>query len=153
MNLLRKFEEENADDNVEQLGSEDEGDDEGDFVKRFRSIDLRASTFDFFLGCPIDLAVESTSSDTLWSMLTSEERAKFLSTVDDPTSELAQQLLASEELEKERRRPWWTDATVDGDDPLPGNGEAKPALMKVPSSMVKPISNGPSLVYNVCAIW
>jgi len=86
---------------------------------------------------------------------------------EDPTSELAQQLLASELLEKEIQEPWWegTDAEVDADVHVDGNGDrrshnsrsrrygARPKMMEIPSSMTSPIPAGHPLVYNMCAIW
>jgi hypothetical protein len=86
------------------------------------------------------------------------ERGRFVGALQDPKSDLAQQLLASEELEKHRRAPWWeAPVAVDGDiDPqfssLQRHG-SKPNIIKVPLTLVKPWSNGPNLTYNVCAIW
>ena len=86
---------------------------------------------------------------------------------EDPNSELAQQLLASELLEKEIQEPWWvgTDAEVATDVHAGGDGDrrshnsrsrrygARPKMMEIPLSMTKPIPAGHPLVYNMCAIW
>lgn len=103
------------------------------------------------------------SSDALWSMLTPEERSKFMKLFNDPTSELAQQLLSSERLETEIQEPWWeTSIAGEGEDDtfpqsrgqlVPRRSGARPNMMKIPLSMVKPIPSGHPLVYNMCAIW
>jgi hypothetical protein len=78
--------------------------------------------------------------------------------LEDPTSELAKQLLASEELEKDRREPWWeAPVTLDGStDPkldLHRRHGPRPDVLKLPSVLVKPWPNGPTLTYNMVAIW
>lgn len=102
------------------------------------------------------------SSDVLWSMLTPDERSKFVKVFNDPNSDLAQQLLSSERLEKEIQEPWW-EAPIAGEDEgtfpqncgqsVPRRSGARPDMMKIPASMVKPIPSGHPLVYNMCAIW
>jgi hypothetical protein len=69
----------------------------------------------------------------------------------DPSSELAQQLLSSEELEKSRRKPWWEESEIEDDEE--DRNHLWPEVILVPSSMVKSVPTSPSLVYNVCAIW
>lgn len=83
--------------------------------------------------------------------------------LEDPSSELAQQLLASEEMENERREPWWESSAIGDAD---GDGEAetvvervprrrygeRPQAIRIPASMVKP-PHGPPLLYNMCALW
>lgn len=90
-------------------------------------------------------------SSELWTLLPSSHRAKFLKALEDPTSELAQQLLASEELEKYRKDPWWDTSSAS----LSVNADdiTKPGMMHIPKALVKPSLTGPPLVYNVCAIW
>lgn len=77
--------------------------------------------------------------------------------MEDPASGLAQQLLASEEFEKERREPWWEAPSVESDDVelshLRQRFGAKPDPMLIPAAMVKPIPSGRPLHYNLCAIW
>lgn len=77
--------------------------------------------------------------------------------MNDPASGLAQQLLASEELENESCEPWWEASIVESDD---ADGIARsrrfgtrPEAMEIPLAMIKPISTGVPLFYNVCAIW
>ena len=54
------------------------------------------------------ILLESASHHALWSILTPDEREKFTRAVENPSSELAQQLLShSEELESKRLAPWW----------------------------------------------
>jgi len=96
-------------------------------------------------------------------MLTHEERSKFMKLFNDPASELAQQLLSSERLENEIQGPWWeVSVTGEGEDhtfpqsrgqPVPRRSGARPNMMKIPLSMVRPITSGRPLVYNMCAIW
>jgi hypothetical protein len=100
-------------------------------------------------------------------MLTPAERSKFMKAFDDPTSELAQQLLSSELLDKDIEEPWWEiqnvivaeDEQQDGDsrqniDPRTGRRYGdRPPFMNIPASMVKAFPVGHPLVYNMCAIW
>jgi hypothetical protein len=86
-------------------------------------------------------------------MLTSAERSKFITTLNDPTGELAQQLLASETLEKEIQVPWWEALRSNEDNSqIPLRRDAKPRMMDVPVSMINPNPTGDTLVYNICAI-
>lgn len=94
-------------------------------------------------------------------MLTPAERSKFIKVFDDPTSELAQQLLSSEQLEKEIQEPWWEAPNTDedgGEDAVqnlrPGRqyGE-RPTFMDIPGLMVKPFALEHPFIYNICAIW
>lgn len=115
LELLKKFEEENN--NPAQLtvdgDDEDEDEDEGDtedaaadLAQRFQSVDISTyplvSPPTYADGLPTS---DMSSSNTLWSILTEEERKKFMKAIDDPNSELAQQILASEDLEKEIQSP------------------------------------------------
>ena len=107
----------------------------------------------FTLVHTLEVHIDSTTSDTLWAMLTSAERSKFITTLNNPTGELAQQLLASESLEKEIQSPWWEgrskdDSRIKEDFSPP----AKPRMMEVPLSMINPNRTGYPLVYNICAI-
>jgi hypothetical protein len=78
--------------------------------------------------------------------------------LEDPTSELAQLLLASEELENHRCEPWWeapvtVDPGTDAKSDLRRRHGPRPDALRVPSILVKPWPNGPTLIYNICAIW
>jgi len=96
-------------------------------------------------------------------MLTPEERSKFMKLFNNPTSELAQQLLSSEQLETNIKEPWWKASVAEEyeddtspqscDQPPPRRSGPRPNIMKIPVSMVKPIPSGHPLVYNMCAIW
>jgi hypothetical protein len=101
---------------------------------------------------------DSTSVEDLWSKLTPKEQNQFMKALEDPTSELTQQLLASEELEMDRQEPWWeTPVTVsDSTDPkldLHQRHGPRPDALIVPSILVKSWPNGPALTYNMVAIW
>ncbi|KAF4611104.1 hypothetical protein D9613_006918 [Agrocybe pediades] len=144
MEMLQKFEEETSQQSID----EDDGDDNGfsDLAERFGSVDL-----------------DALPPDKLWSMLNAEERKKFMRTFEDPTSELAQQLLASEELEQEIQTPWWEGPSTPDDGgggpetnqtgkPEKQRHGQRPQIMSIPKSMVTPIPTGHPLVYNMCAI-
>ncbi|KAJ7057137.1 hypothetical protein C8F01DRAFT_1211213 [Mycena amicta] len=91
LQLLKRFEEESAEqDEVEAEEVED-----SDFLTRFQDLDL-----------------DATNSDQLWSLLKPEERERFLKAMEDPSNELATQLLASEDLERDKLEPWWTAPTL-----------------------------------------
>ncbi|KAJ3992141.1 hypothetical protein F5050DRAFT_1801854 [Lentinula boryana] len=149
MEILKRFEE----DNLEQAvgdDKEDEDEDEDDLEKRFAGIDIA-----------------STSPNTLWSLLSQSERDEFVRSLQDPSSNLSQELLLSEELQRELvLRPWWESASegipVHGDPLIRDAGQSGsgifygnthlPELIDIPSTMVKPLPSGPPLIYNLCAI-
>jgi len=83
-------------------------------------------------------------------MLTQAERRKFAKALEDPSSELARTLLASKQLQVEIEQPWWINSAEDFD--LSREAE-RPAPVRVPRSMVKPVPPGHPLVYNLSAIW
>ncbi|TFK74959.1 hypothetical protein BDN72DRAFT_892650 [Pluteus cervinus] len=144
MDILRKFENANQEEDPESFYAE--GDDSNDETA---ALDLARK-----LG---SINLDTAKSEALWSVLTPEQRNKFLKAVDNPESELAKQLLASETLEDERRGPWWEGSTLSEDeikvDPHSGHrfGE-RPSPMKIPVSMVKDPPSGPSLVFNMAGI-
>jgi hypothetical protein len=155
MELLKRFER-SADGDDAGLLEEDEeaGDDGTTLAKRLDGIDLGKYNFVSKWMSGLNDNAESASSDDLWLTLTQEERSRFLKALDDPSSELAQQLLASEELERTKQYPWW-DAPVVSDDAPASQFKRygmKPEVISIPSNAVKPLS-GPSLVYNLCAVW
>lgn len=93
--------------------------------------------------------------DGLWAILTPEEREKFMKALDNPAGELAQQLLASEELESERIQPWWEASSLND---ISATGSAKrygavPEAMPMPSNVAKTLPSGSPLIYNITAVW
>ncbi|TFK51937.1 hypothetical protein OE88DRAFT_1734950 [Heliocybe sulcata] len=153
MDLLKRFEEDSLDDDgdiMKVLGDDGQEEDENDLAGRLGKVDL-----------------DSVPPEELWSMLTPEEREKFIKAVDDPNSDLAQQLFASEELENVRIDPWWEDpdaSVAQEEEQVTTSATANSRLRKrygkkpemsicVPTSMVKPIpASSPSLLYNACAL-
>ncbi|KAG5647837.1 hypothetical protein DXG03_007761 [Asterophora parasitica] len=136
MALLKKFEEGYQQSASGASESDDEEDDGGDdLVERFQDMDL-----------------ESASAANVWSKLTPAEREKFLKLMENPSTGLAQQLLASEELENERREPWWDVPSVEQEVLPKHRYGTKPEPIRVPADMVKPIGNGPMLFCNMCAL-
>jgi len=85
----------------------------------------------------------------MWEMLTQAERRKFAKALEDPSSELAQTLLTSKQLQVEIEQPWW----INGAEDLSREVEKRPTPIRVPQSMVKSIPPGHPLVYNLLAIW
>lgn len=163
MELLRRFEEDNAQDDsllLDEAQDEDEDDYEGSgLVQKFQNIDLGAfwSSSTSLVSTKSHLS-ENTPSDAVWSMLSKDEQAKFITALGDPSSELVQQLLASEELDNDRREPWW-EASLDGDEDVDVDTSSsfkrfgpRPRPMTVPISMVRSAPTGPPLIYNLCAM-
>ena len=111
---------------------------------------MTLSFFHTYLAPTIDF----TAPDALWAMLTSAERSKFMAVFNNPSGELAQQLLTSESLEKEIQNPWWEakDITQIKEDFSPPRFRARPRLMDVPLSMINPNPTNRPLVYNICGI-
>lgn len=171
MELLKRFEEDSLDDSP-LLDNEDGEDEDGadDLQRRLQSIDLGASGRSLLRararGTEGSVA-DTASYDELWNALTPVEREKFQRAVADPNSELAQQLLASEELEKVQVEPWWEPQPPSNTISAPSDAStsvapkrkcgAKPSIFEVPESLVKQVSDnavsGPLLLYNICALW
>ncbi|KAF4570952.1 hypothetical protein EYR36_001779 [Pleurotus pulmonarius] len=136
--LLKNFEEDSLKQDEVDDGEESDDDDEtNELSKRLRGVDL-----------------DSTLPDDLWTLLTPTQQQKFLRAIQDPSSELAQQLLASEQIEKDTVSPWWT---TDGREHLDRENDQiecgkEPRAMQIPTHMVKPVEGGPSLIYNIVAV-
>ncbi|KAI0925033.1 hypothetical protein AcW2_005734 [Taiwanofungus camphoratus] len=145
MELLKHFEEDSMDDSVLGDAAEYE-EDKSDLACRIASLD-----------------VGSASYDQLWTALSPAQRGRFLKALNDPSSELIQQLLASDELENERTEPWW-EAHMErsDDDKLSAKISTrargpKPDIMPIPAAMINvssspPVARGPRLLYNICAV-
>ncbi len=168
MSLLKRFEEEAAVDEdglrEEALGKGgSEGGEEGKedlLIERFSGIDIgerrRGVSSERFEMNILD----TLSSEEMWDMLTPAEKEEFLKALENPTSQVAQRLLASEQLELELEKPWWSDDDTGQVRPelgtKEGDGEQaklRPEAIRIPQSMVKPVPHGHPLVYNLCAIW
>ncbi|KAJ1306690.1 hypothetical protein OPQ81_007682 [Rhizoctonia solani] len=103
LELLKRFEEESFEG--------EESDDEDGLASRLEAIDL-----------------DKVDHDTLWELLSEDERQKFRKMLMDPTSEDSQRLLNDSNLLGDRKDPWWTM-----DSP---RQDALPALEQVPSTML-----------------
>ncbi|KAG1792620.1 uncharacterized protein HD556DRAFT_1444300 [Suillus plorans] len=137
LELLKRLEEQTQEEDSSLLRDQDESDsDSNDLVSRFAGVDI-----------------SSASSDELLRLMTKEEIDKFFNALRDPTSQLAQKLLSSEELQSVRREPWW-EASLEGSPNSSGSMRygSKPALMEFPLKLVKSQASSPSLIYNVCAV-
>lgn len=136
LELLKRLEEQTQEeDSSSLLRDQDESDsDANDLASRFADVDI-----------------SSASSDELLRLMTKEEIDRFFNALRYPTSQLAQQLLSSEELQSVRQEPWW-EASVEGSSSGSIRYGSKPALMEVPVNLVKRQPSSPSLIYNVCAV-
>ncbi|KAG1764803.1 hypothetical protein EDD22DRAFT_881974 [Suillus occidentalis] len=136
LELLKRLEEQTQDeDNSSLLRDQDESDsDTNDLASRFADVDIY-----------------SASSDELLRLMTKEEIDRFFNALRHPTSQLAQQLLSSEELQSVRQEPWW-EASLEGSSSESIRYGPKPALMEVPLNLVNRQPSSPSLIYNVCAV-
>ncbi|KAI0630666.1 hypothetical protein C8Q77DRAFT_219757 [Trametes polyzona] len=144
LELLKRFEEDALDDSP-LLGDSDndDEDDADDLEHRLQNIDL-----------------DSASYEELWAALTPAERDKFMRALNDPDSDLAKQLLASEELERERVEPWWTAPTEPDSKHVSTEATrshgSRPPIMQIPPPLVEQSANnalsGPLLLYNISAV-
>ncbi|KAF5371413.1 hypothetical protein D9757_009996 [Collybiopsis confluens] len=118
MEILKRFEDEGGmegADGVLDAASDDDDDDE-DLVSRFQRID-----------------VSSASPDTLWSLLTQDEKDRFIKA----SASLAPDLLHELDIPD----PWWESLEATHE-----------PVMHVPNSLVIPLPSGPPLIYNVLAV-
>ena len=88
-------------------------------------------------------------------MLTLQQREKFMKALDNPLSELTQQLLSSEELDSARLEPWWEAPPLyDAADTSPVKRYgSKPEAMPLPSNIPQVPLTGSPLLFNICALW
>ncbi|KAI0337402.1 hypothetical protein BDW22DRAFT_1415935 [Trametopsis cervina] len=141
MELLKRFEEEAVEDENALLDSNNLSDDDQDDLAQ------RISTIN----------VDDASYDQLWDALTPAERQKFLSALNDPSSEVAQSLLASESLSDGIVSPWW-----EGSSSPPPSSQLhkryghKPQMLTIPPAVLtaasQQTSTGPSLLFNILAV-
>lgn len=130
MDVLKRFEEDAA---AEDEDREDDSDPEDELAARLEEVDL-----------------DAMPTDELWELLSPEQRARFMEAVNNPEGEMAKTLLASEEVARDMRPPWWEThahgepATSQDTTPLP---------VRIPTRMIKPLPEEQvSLVYNYVAI-
>ncbi|KAG8683340.1 hypothetical protein FRC08_014335 [Ceratobasidium sp. 394] len=114
LELLKRFEEEAA-------GEGDQEENTDDIASRLQGIDI-----------------DTADHDTLWGLLTEDEKEKFLQMVADPTSEESKQILDAEELTE---KPWWVSEAV-------SEGKA-PTIRSVPQNMLESSQFNPMLLFNV----
>ncbi|KAF7794427.1 hypothetical protein EIP86_005561 [Pleurotus ostreatoroseus] len=149
LELLKRFEEENDTEMGELAeGDSDDSDEEDSLVHRLEHVDLHEASY-----------------DEIWTSLTPAERDKFLKTLNDPSGTLAQQLLASEELEEQVVEPWWDRPSGYAEQmQTEGLGTTQktrrcgdvPQFVDIPPSARRAAegvgTSGPSLLYNICAV-
>ena len=158
MELLKRFEEEAAEDEDALLRAEDDEDDENDLAQRLATLDFGQSNFLQPVRHATHSRTDDVSYDQLWEVLTPAERQKFLGALNDPSSEVAQSLLASDDLVKQIIQPWW-DAPHDEHSsrkiPTKHYGH-RPSMLDLPDAVLHASKNasstGPSLLFNVFAV-
>ncbi|KAI0684010.1 hypothetical protein BC835DRAFT_1392190 [Cytidiella melzeri] len=143
MSLLKRFEEEAAEDEETMLSAENADEDgEGGLAQRIATLNLDDVTY-----------------DQMWEVLTPAERQKFLGVLNDPSSEVAQAIMQSEDLEEQIIQPWW-EAPV-GDEKTPSRIPQKryghrPQMFDIPPTVLSDTTNtastGPSLLFNIFAV-
>ncbi|KAL1696759.1 hypothetical protein GGG16DRAFT_42906 [Schizophyllum commune] len=145
MEVLKRFEEEAAGGGLDEDEEGEDGEEGDELAARLEGVDL-----------------DSIPPDELWELLTPEQRAKFLEAVNNPESELARSLLASEQVAI--RLPWWevdvssgarnaSTNDVETTASHEGGTSNRPSPMRIPTRMIKPLPVGQvSLVYNFVAI-
>ncbi|GJJ09252.1 hypothetical protein Clacol_003474 [Clathrus columnatus] len=146
MELLHKFEEESL--KQPDLLMEDKelaDEDEDDLVSKLEDLDL-----------------DETDPDTLWSLLSPSQREKFLKAMRDPSSELAVELLAADELSKHQVSPWWEspalqtdETTVNGPEPLNLTVRygAVPDMISVPEQLIASARGSSASLSNVTLLY
>ena len=173
MDLLKRFEEDNLNDPfaAANADADADGDGEDDLARRVAGMELGASVcslVSLFLRviviCRLAVVPDAATYDQLWAALMPAERDRFMKAVQDPSSELAQQLLASQELAEVAVEPWWEASAAPvpptvADAPLklpaapPKKYGHPPMIMPIPPSTVQ--HSGPSvfpLAYNVVCV-
>ncbi|KAF8488913.1 hypothetical protein JB92DRAFT_3129757 [Gautieria morchelliformis] len=114
LGMLRNFEDGNAE---ESDGLTEDGD---DLARTLKDINL--------------------APDVILSMLSPPQQESFLKVIWDPSNELAQQLLSSPELQRDRRRPWWDSSMLEGDE-IPINYHVfgvPPQMMSIAQALTAP---------------
>ncbi|GJE90294.1 hypothetical protein PsYK624_064230 [Phanerochaete sordida] len=142
MELLKRFEEGSADDDDAFLGDEDTDDEDEALASKLESMNL-----------------ENASYDEIWAELTPAQRDKFLKALNDPSSDLAQQLLTSEDFAKQIVEPWWEQPPDPENAPQRSGTRtrygAPPTLISIPPAALNAsagaAASGPSLLYNIYA--
>lgn len=105
------------------------------------------------------MKTDNVSYDQLWEVLTPAERQKFLGALNDPSSDIAQSLLASEDLDDQIIQPWWDappqDEVPQGKTLLKRYGH-RPQMLEIPEAVLRAARtaspSGPSLLFNIFAV-
>lgn len=105
------------------------------------------------------MKTDNVSYDQLWEVLTPAERQKFLGALNDPSSDIAQSLLASEDLDEQIIQPWWDarpqDEVSQVKTLLKRYGH-RPQMLEIPEAVLLAARtaspSGPSLLFNIVAV-
>ncbi|KAG9081085.1 hypothetical protein FRC06_005837 [Ceratobasidium sp. 370] len=130
LELLKRFEEEAAED-----GDQEEGTD--DITSRLQGIDLGIMNHPSSAYLQAHPQTDTTDHDTLWGLLTEDERRKFLQLIANPTSGDSKKILDTEGLTE---KPWWDSAVSEG---------KAPAIRPLPQNMLGSKQFNPMLLFNV----
>lgn len=149
MELLRKFEEESAQqpDLLTEGPDNDDDEDQDDLAGKLEGLDL-----------------DETDTNVIWSLLSTAQRNKFLQAVRDPSSELAQQLLVGEELSEFHLQPWWESPAIQSEESTSAAPRSRavrygatPDMMPIPEQLLAsaqssmPSLSNVTLLYNILA--
>ncbi|KIJ34956.1 hypothetical protein M422DRAFT_262918 [Sphaerobolus stellatus SS14] len=137
MEMLRRFEEESQENEgiLEEEDEEGEGEND-DLARKLEGVNL-----------------DEADSNALWALLSPSRREAFLKAMKDPESELAQQLLASEELHRNLHKPWWESPSLD-EETLEQTSEygKPPKTMAIPENLILVAVKAP-IIYNITALF
>lgn len=150
--LLRKFEDEYAEE--PDVLTED-GD---DLARKLEAVDLGGFSNLEEIQRSRKTDSDQVEPDVIWSMLSPSQRDSFLKVIRDPSSEFAQQLVSSVELQQDCRKPWWESPMLESDDATVDDFEfgALPNMISIPQSLIAPGGVSESnhfLEYNILALW
>jgi hypothetical protein len=149
--LLRKFEDEYSEE-PDVLAK-----DSDDLSRKLEAVNLGALS-NLLKTVRTYFNIDEADPDVIWAMLSSSQRDSFLKIIRDPSSELAQELLSSAELQQERRKPWWESPLMESDIATTESSEfgVSPKMMSIPQSLIASGAVSDSnrfLVYNILALW
>lgn len=109
LELLKRFEEENLEDDIEG----DDDSDDGRLESRLQGI-----------------SIDDVSSEALWDKLTAEERSKFMDAIRNPSSDLAKKLLQTSLESENTVAPWWETFDEDNDIQMKSRTQISPHVSR-----------------------
>lgn len=139
MNILKRFEEERLEDDLDPQQLQDTGEEE---EEEENSLVVRLSA--------LGIAVDDASPEAIWDVLTPDERNSFLRTLKDPNSVSALSEQARQGFENDT---WWAPTSDEEEE----EERRMPEMIEVPASLIPQkldLSHPrPPLIYNIVSIW